>query len=129
MTREEYTCVLCKGENVYTSCCRGVKPLLGWLEQGTDLTGFCAADKVVGRAAAFLYVLMGVTHLYAGVVSQLALQVLKEKGIACEYDLMVPAIRNRTGDGFCPMESAVKDLDDPAMALAAIKQTLKKLPG
>ena len=125
----KYTCVLCKGEQVYTSCRRGVAPLLDWLEQGNDYTGFCAADKVVGRAAAFLYQMMGVTRLYAEVVSQLALEVLEQSGIACEYGQLVPAIRNRSGDGFCPMESAVRELNEPEKALAAIKQTQKNFLG
>ena len=29
-----------------------------------DLRGFCAADKVIGKATAFLYVLMGVNSVY-----------------------------------------------------------------
>ena len=54
------TCVLCNGETVYKSHRRGVAPLMGWLESGTDLKGFSAADKVVGKATAFLYCLLGV---------------------------------------------------------------------
>lgn len=122
-----YTCVLCKGSRVYTSTDRGVAPLLGWLELPEKPEGFCAADKVVGKAAAFLYLLMGVTQLYAMVISQPALSLLQRSGIACEYDSLVPAIRNRTGEGFCPMERAVWELDDPARALEAICGTLRKL--
>ena len=54
-----YTCVLCRGDAVFTGTERGVKPLLGWLDGGVDLNGFSAADRVVGTAAAFLYVLLG----------------------------------------------------------------------
>jgi len=121
------TCVLCKGEKVYSSTQRGVKPLLGWLERKEDWQDYCAADRVVGRAAAFLYLLMGIKRLYAGVISQHALQVFEENGIVCEYDLLVPAIRNRTGEGFCPMESAVLGIDDPARALEEIRKTLNTL--
>ena len=64
-----YTCVICGGDKVYTSHERGVKPLLELLEQGAELKGFSAADRVVGKAAAFLYVLLGVSAVYAGVIS------------------------------------------------------------
>ena len=56
----EYTCALCRGNEHYTSTLRGVRPLFEWLESGNDLRGFSAADKVVGKGAAFLYVLLGV---------------------------------------------------------------------
>ena len=46
------TCAIIRGARCETSCLRGVKPLLGWLEG--DWRGAAAADKVVGRAAAFL---------------------------------------------------------------------------
>ena len=65
-----YTCVFCRADRVYTATERGVKPLLSWLDDGTDLTGFSAADRVVGRATAFLYCLLGVKEVYAKVMSR-----------------------------------------------------------
>lgn len=108
---------------------RGVRPLMELLESGRDLQGYCAADKVVGKAAAFLYCLLGVKALHAGVLSQPARDVLASAGIEAKWDTLVPAIRNRAGDGFCPMETAVWDLTDPGPAPEAIRETLKKLSG
>ena len=51
-----YTCVVQKDNQVYTSMERGVKPLLNWLDERTNLCGFSAADKVIGNGAAMLYV-------------------------------------------------------------------------
>lgn len=121
------TCVFCNGQIVLTDSRRGVRPLLDLLEGGTDVAGFSAADKVVGKAAAFLYCLLQVRCLYTPVISQPALEVLRSAGIETEYDQLVPAIRNRTGDGFCPMESAVWNIQDPIEALNAIKETLARL--
>lgn len=45
---------MCKGSTIYISTERGVKPLIDRIDDGTDLQGFSAADKVVGKAAAFL---------------------------------------------------------------------------
>ena len=119
LEKENYTCVLCRGADTVTDSRRGVKPLLELLDS--------AADKVVGKAAAFLYCLLGVTALHAGVISQPALAVLEAAGITVRYDTLVPAIRNRTGDGFCPMETAVWALTDPTLAPQAIRNALKKL--
>lgn len=116
-----YTCVLCKEGVQYTSTERGVKPLLSWLDAGIDLKGFSAADKVVGKAAAFLYVLLEVESVYAVVISEKAKEVLVQYGISVFYDTLVPGIRNRMNTGFCPMEDAVKEMDTPEEALLAIR--------
>lgn len=122
-----YTCVLCAGDAVYTSDQRGIKPLLGFLDAGIDLRGFSAADKVVGKATAFLYCLLGVKAVYAPVISRAALDVLGSFGIEAQYDVQAEAILNHRKDGFCPMETATKALDDPLQALHAIRKTLEKL--
>jgi len=123
----DYTCVLVKGDTVYTSRERGVKPLMTWLEVGVSLVGFSAADKVVGKATALLYVLLGVERVYARVVSEPAAEVLRTHGIPLVADTVVPAIRNRTNTGFCPMEQATRDITDPKDAPKAIKDALEQL--
>ena len=122
-----HTCVLCRDDTVLTDDRRGIRPLLELLESGQDMSGFSAADRVVGKAAAFLYCLLGVCAVYAKVISAPALQALQSHGIDTHYDTRVSAIRNRTGDGFCPMETAVWDLKDPKKAPDAIREALKKL--
>ena len=89
-----YTCVVCKEDTVYTTSQRGVAPLLNWLEEGTDLRGFSAADRVVGRGAAFLYCLLGVREVYARVMSRPAAEVLHSYGIPAEADTFVEGIIN-----------------------------------
>lgn len=122
-----HTCVLVKGSNCYSSDHRGVKPLLQWLEDGADLRGFSAADKVVGKAAAYLYVLLGVTAVYANVISRPSVAVLEESGIAVFYGQQVEAIQNRTNTGLCPMEQAVKTARSPEEAVQMIHTTLERL--
>lgn len=123
----EYTCVLCLGTAVHTSALRGVKPLLDWLDSGEDLRGFCAADRIVGNAAAFLYVLLGVSAVYADVMSEKAKQTLESHGIEAVCALEVSGIINRINTGPCPMEQAVSGISDPDAALAAIKSKLIEL--
>jgi len=122
-----HTCVLCCAEEIYTDDRRGVRPLLDLLEQDRDWHDFCAADKVVGKAAAFLYQLMGIRALYAQIVSEPAAKVLRDADIQLSYGTLVPAIRNRTNTGFCPMETAVWELNDPKEALPVLKATLENL--
>ena len=123
------TCVLCRGKSRCESSLRGVLPLVELLDTGMDFSGYAAADKVVGKATAFLYCLLGVTAVYTPVISESALEVLQKNGITVEYDQCVPAIFNHRKDGFCPMETATKNIEDPQIALEAIRKTLAKLQG
>lgn len=127
LSANDLTCAIVKDGFVYEEKSRGVKPLLGLLERGDCPKGASAADKVVGKAAAFLYVLLGVKDVYALVVSDLAAEVFGRFGIGLTYEKRVPMIRNRTDTGFCPMESAVLDIDDPQKAPGAIRKKLAEL--
>ena len=121
------TCVLCKGGSRVESQLRGVTPLVDLLDTFMDFSGYSAADKVVGKATAFLYCLLEVKAVYTPVISEQALKVLQQHGIDAQYDLCVPAILNRRKDSFCPMETATRHIDDPETALDAIRSTLEKL--
>lgn len=124
---ENLTCVICGGDRLYTSCQRGVAPLLQLLDAGQNMAGCAAADRVVGKATAFLYCLLGVRAVYAHVMSQPAREVLAQAGIPAEYGTLVPGIRNRRNDGPCPMEEATAVCTEPLQALRAIRQRLAQL--
>lgn len=123
----DYTCVVCREDLVYTTSQRGVAPLLDWLDSGTDLKDFSAADRVVGRGAAFLYCLLGVREVYARVMSHPAAEVLRSHGISAQAEAFVAGIINRAGTGPCPFEAAVMDIQDPQEALNAIRSKRRQL--
>lgn len=127
MLQGDLTCVIC-GEGIcHTSVKRGVAPLLDLLEQGQNVTGCSAADKVVGNGAAYLYVLLGVRELYAGLISRPALATLQQHEIKVAFGEIVEGIRNRAGDGPCPIESAVEDALSPDDALVKIRAKLAQM--
>ena len=107
-----YSCVLCRGSAVFASKERGIKPLVEFCRSGEKLSGFSAADKIVGRAAAFLYAFMGVKTVHACVLSRGGEQVLKAYSINYSYDILCDEIINRKGTDVCPMEKAVRDIDN-----------------
>ncbi|MBQ3202319.1 MAG: DUF1893 domain-containing protein [Clostridia bacterium] len=122
-----YTVVLCRDDVTHTDTRRGVSPLLSLLDRGVCVTGFAAADKVVGKAAAFLYLRLGVAAVHAAVISAPAYDLLTAHGIDTTYDTLVPAIRNRAGDGYCPMEQVTLPLTDAVEAEVAIRKRLAEL--
>ena len=124
MLQEGFTCVLCGENATYTATARGIRPVLELLDSGDDFSAFCAADKVVGKATAFLYVLLRVRAVYAPVMSRAALAVLESHGIEASWDVLTDAVLNHRKDGLCPMESATRDISSPEAALCAIRKTL-----
>lgn len=123
LQKQQLTCALVNGDLVFISKERGVKPLLDCYYANAIEPGFSAADKVVGKAAAFLYVLLGAKQLYADVLSRPALAVLQQHGIEVRYGQLTDAIKNRAGTGFCPMETAVLAIEEAPEALCAIEKT------
>ncbi len=127
MLKGGYTCVILKDDIVLTFTERGIKPLLSLYESGEDVKGFCAADKVVGRGAAFLYLMLEVSEVYADVLSRPALEVLKQNKVAVTYNTLTDNIINRAGDGICPFEEAVLGVTEKSAAYTAIKQKMAKM--
>ena len=122
-----YTCVIQTANQLHTSRERGVKPLLTFLHSGENFQGAVGADKTVGAGAAYLYVLLGVKALWVNVISESALEILKNNEIAVYYERCVPYIINRKGDGVCPIEEAVSCAQTAQQAYACIVKKLAQL--
>ena len=127
LTENSYTCVLYLDGEEHHSTLRGVKPLINLLESENNFVGFSAADKTVGAGAAHLYTLLGVTEVWANVISEDGKRILEKNNISVYCGEIVPYIINRRGDGICPIENAVSGIACSEKALEAIKQTLKNL--
>lgn len=127
LTDARYTCVICRSDDIHKSEKRGVAPLIELLDNKADVRGYSAADKAVGKAAAMLFVLLGVSEIYAAIMSRSAKKILDEYGIKYSCGEEVEYIINRKKDGMCPMEKAVMDIDDPAEAPKKIKETIEKM--
>lgn len=123
----DYTCAVCRGDICHTTHLRGVRPLLDWLDSGADLENASAADRVVGRGAAFLYCLLNVKEVHARVMSRPAAEVLIAHGITALADTFVEGIINRNGTGPCPFEEAVMAITDPQEALTAIRNKMAQM--
>lgn len=122
-----HSIALCKNGEVITSDKRGVAPLLDMLREGVCLQGFSAADKIVGKAAAMLFVKAGVVSVYAQVLSKSGKEFLEKHGISVSFETLTDVIINRDGTGMCPMESTVLNVDDVETGISAIGEKLDRL--
>ena len=124
-----HTLVLCKGGEVLTSDLSGIAPMLAFIGEGKDLRGWSAADAIVGKAAALLFVYAGIAEAYAKVLSEEGEKVLKTHGVPYTCGEKTRHIINRRGDGICPMEKAVLNVSDSAEALVVLRRTHAALCG
>ena len=107
---------------------KGVKDLLRLLdEEPQELKGAKIADKVVGKAAAALMVLGKVREVYAELISTPAVELLRKYGVAVSFGNETDHIMNRDQTGWCPMETACRNVDSPTDMLRAIKQKMAEM--
>ena len=108
---------------------KGIFDLLNIANAPESLKGAYASDRIVGRAAAFLYVRCAPGFLYARTLSRGGAEILKAHGIEFEYKTLTDSIMNRMGTGICPMDDAVKEIEDTDIdkAYEAIRQRAREL--
>ncbi len=121
------TCVVIKdGKLLSTSSDSGIAPVLAMYDAGL-LSGAILVDKIVGRATAMIAVHGGVVECFGATVSKGAYDFLIANNIPTEYAQLPEHIVNRQGTDICPMEKAVMGIDDTALAIEAVRKTLKEL--
>ncbi len=99
---------------------KGVAPFFSAVTELT-LEKASLADKIVGKAVAFLSVYGSIVSVYALVASESAVAVLTEYNISIEAETVVPMIVNPTGDDQCPIEKMVAACTTPEEAYAVLK--------
>ncbi|MBQ5743685.1 MAG: DUF1893 domain-containing protein, partial [Ruminococcus sp.] len=111
----------------FTDDGRGISPMLRLIGENRGLRGYAAADIIVGKAAAMLFVKAGIAAVYGEVMSKAGKAYLEAHGIPCAFGTLTENIINRKGDGVCPMEQAVAALDDAEAGCAVLRDKLNSL--
>ncbi len=126
---ESASCVLIK-DNVIekTVNARGIAPVIKLYEGGL-LEDAYIVDKIVGKAAAMIMTLGGVKGCYGVTMSRAAVEWFNCHGVSVRYNKLVEYIVNRKGDGVCPMEETVKEINDEREAFTALKAKIAELTG
>ncbi|MDO4303809.1 MAG: ECF transporter S component [Bacillota bacterium] len=113
---------------VYKDSGNGVKPIIKVIDENRELLKDAViVDKIIGKAAALLLDLGGAKKVYGALMSKAAKEYLSGKRIEFGCGRCIQVINNRKGDGICPLERAVNDIDDPAEAYDKLKETIADL--
>ena len=98
------------GKVVFETKKQGVNGFLQAIETlNQDLIEASVADKIVGVAAALLFVYSGVSSVFALTISKGGLKVLEDNNIVCLFEKKVSNILNRIKTDVCPFEKLAMD--------------------
>ena len=121
-------CVIVKKGMLESRRGRGVMPLLDFYDQKAGkFTGAIVVDKVIGRAAAMIAIRGRARAVYGEIMSEDALELLEKHDTPADYGQLVPRILNAKRDGLCPLEQSVAGIEDPALALTALRRRIAQL--
>ncbi len=123
------TCfILRDGEIIFSSSERGVKPIMDFYNEfGTSKTPLTIVDKIMGKGAIVLAILVGAKSIVTPTMSKDALTLVKEYNLEYYTKNIVPYIINRTNDGRCPIESSVLSIDSIEDGYHKIKSAINIL--
>lgn len=127
IANKDATLVAVRGDEIVVCRDRGVKPLLKMVAEGRSLKGFSVADKVVGKAPALLYAVLGPEAVFSPVMSWTGRAVLFAAGIFVSHDVLVPHISNRAKSGQCPMDESVTNIWEPYEAVSVLEERARQM--
>jgi len=115
--------VITKGGRVlFETQAHGISGLLDAIKElGSSMRGSSVADRIVGRAAALLFVYSGVTAVFAVTASGGGIKVLKDHNISHEFETQVPRILNSEKVDVCPFEKLAAKFSDPKKAYEELR--------
>ncbi|MGA2670155.1 MAG: DUF1893 domain-containing protein [Dehalococcoidia bacterium] len=123
LKEEQWNLVIVKkGQVLFSSRERGVAPFFQAIQSmGKSLHNAAVADRIVGLAVAMLCLYARIASVYAGIASQGALDMLKEKRVTVNSQSVVPYISNYDGTDLCPFEKLAGSCQKPSQLLAALQ--------
>lgn len=85
------------------------------------LSGSSVADRIIGKAAAFLCAYADVATAFAVTLSRSGLETLVKFDVHREFEILVPTILNFEKTDKCPFEKLVEKISNPEEAYEKIK--------
>lgn len=102
---------------------KGLKTLAKIYKNNKEiLEGSYVADKVIGKAAAIFLVAGNILEVYAKLISEEAIEILKGEDIKIVYSEKVEKILNNDMTDLCPMEKLSEGVSDPDILLKKIEE-------
>ena len=112
-----------EGKVLFETESHGIGDLLKAVNKlGDGVKGSSVADRIVGRAAALLFVFSGVKAVFAVTASDGGFEVLAENNVFCIYEKKVANVLNFEKTDVCPFEKLVAKLSKPEEAYRVLRE-------
>jgi hypothetical protein len=125
-TLSTYDCsivVICNEKILKKKTGKGIRPILETIEEmGENIHNSVIGDRILGKASALLCRYAKAKGVYSPQGTKTGIALLIMGGIPCQVDELIPQIMNRSGDGPCPFEKMLKDIDSPEEAYKILKE-------
>ena len=123
LRQKNLSLVIVKKDRVlFETSSHGIGDLLKAINQlKNNMKGSSVADRIVGQAAALLFVFSGVRRVFAVTASDGGIKVLTNNSIPCEVETRVTNVLNLKKSDICPFEKLVANLSDPEKAYEVLK--------
>lgn len=110
------------GRIVFETESHGIKGFLEAIELlGKELAGCAVADRVVGRAVAFLCVYFQVFAVFAVIISIEGVRALEDNDVFYQFEKCVPNILNQKRNDICPFENLALTFTTPEEAYRKLR--------
>jgi hypothetical protein len=119
-----------QGRIIYETGYHGISGFLNAIEKlHGELEGASVADKVAGKAVAFLCIYSKIRAVYASTLSRRARAMFEENEVHTEWEELVENILDKDRTMICPFEDAARDVRSPPDAyrrFKALQESLKQ---
>jgi len=123
LNQKNLNLVIAKSSRVlFETKAQGIRGLLEAIKKlGSDMIGSSVADRIVGRAAALLFIHSGVIAVFAVTASDDGIEVLKSYSIFNEFMRRVPRILDSKKVDVCPYEKLAAKFSNPKEAYEELR--------
>ncbi len=117
-----------KGQVIFETKKPGISGFLQVIENlDKNLVASAVADKIIGVAAATLCVYSGVSYVFAQIISDEGIRVLKDNNIEYLFEKKIPNILNRNKNDVCPFEKLAISSRNTEDAYVKLKSLARKI--
>ena len=126
LSSEDYSIVVIRKEKILShKKGDGIKPILEVIKElGYEMNGTIVGDRILGKASAFLCRYSKVKGVFSPQATKTAIAILIVGGIPCQVGEIIPFIKNRSGDGLCPFEKMLQNVESPEEAYKILKENV-----
>ena len=126
LEKENLSFVVAKnGEIIFRGKANGIVDFLTAIRSlGKELDGSSVADRIVGKASAMLVIKSKIKKVYAKLMSEYAITILKQNNISFVCEKKTEVILNRARTSICPFENMAIQSNNPEEAYGKFKSFL-----